>query len=233
MGLIVAAGVTTVIALGGLALLLTRAQERWPLTIAFLVALPLQPLAFYLVRLPFDATLKGLFGTPAWIVALAMFYAPLTEEPAKWLTALVPAVRGAIAKMPVAAALAVGLGFGIGEIWFLAIGLTASPGYSDGPFWMFGGFFFERLDVCFLHGAFVALPFYLLARGRPMWPGCLVGVVLHFLLNFPVYLAQVDLLGLGATVWISVLTLWIAGFVVVCALALRALARRYALVAPA
>lgn len=228
MGLIVAAAVTTAIALGGLAILLGRSDNRRWLAIAFVVALPLQPLAFYFVRLPLDAALKALFGTPAWIIALATLYAPLTEEPAKWMTALVPAVRAAIARAPIAAALAVGLGFGIGEIWFLAIGLSFAPGYSDAPFWMFGGFFFERLEVCFLHGAFITPPFYLLARGRPIWLGCLAGVVLHFLLNFPVYLAQIGAGGLAATTWVSVLVLWVAGFAVVGALALRALARHHA-----
>ena len=94
------------------------------------------------------------------------------------------------------------------------------------------GFFFERLEVCFLHGAFVALPFFLLARGGPMWLGCIAGVVLHFLLNFPIYLAQIDLFGLGSATWVSVLILWIVGFVVFCALMLRALARHHASAPP-
>jgi hypothetical protein len=66
-----------------------------------------------------------------------------------------------------------------------------------------------------------------------MWLGCLAGVVLHFLLNFPVYLAQIDAGGLAATTWVSVLVLWVAGFMVVGALALRALAHYDARVSPA
>ena len=63
-------------------------------------------------------------------------------------------------------ALAAGVGFGIGEIWFLAHALIRSPGYPDLPFWMFGGFVVERLEVCFLHGALLIPPFYALATGR-------------------------------------------------------------------
>jgi hypothetical protein len=125
----------------------------------------------------------------------------------------------------VTVALAVGLGFAIGEIWFLAHALVSRPGYPDLPAWMFGGFVIERLEVCFLHGAFVALPFANLARGRSFWLGGLAGMVLHFLLNFPIYLAQRDVFGLGQA-WIPVLQLWVLGFVVACAVMCWWLARR-------
>ena len=87
----------------------------------------------------------GTFGISGWVVIVSLFYAPLTEEPAKWLTAAVPAVRGAIMVRPVPMALAVGAGFGIGEIWFLARALAMSPDLPDAPFWMFNGFMIERL----------------------------------------------------------------------------------------
>src|SRR5207244_3709231 len=114
----------------------------------------------------------------------------------------------------VALALAVGIGFGIGEIWFLARALVLSPDYPDVPFWMFGGFVIERLEVCFLYCAFVALPFVALARVRPFWLGGLAGMFLHFLLNFPIYLAQMDTFGLGRAIWTQALLLWVVGFVI-------------------
>ena len=214
MGLLIAAGLTTALALCGFAVLLFRAENWRPLALAFAVALPLQPLAFYLVRLPIDGMLRTNFGLAGWVVIAALFYAPLTEEPAKWLTALVPAVRRAVHRAPVALALAVGIGFGIGEIWFLVRALVLSPNYPDAPFYMFGAFIFERLEVCFLHGVFVTLPFVALARGWPFWLGGLAGMALHFLLNFPIYLAQIDAFGLGRAGWATVLLLWVLGFVI-------------------
>src|SRR5215510_14322660 len=149
MGLIVDAALTTAIALGAFVLLLMRSKNRGPVALAFVIALPLQPLALYLVRLPIDRALKTAFGAPTWLVILSLFYAPLTEEPAKWLAAAVPAVRRAIMVQPITMALAVGAGFGIGEIWFLARALIAAPNFPDVPFWMFNGFMIERLEVCF------------------------------------------------------------------------------------
>jgi len=37
-------------------------------------------------------------------------------------------------------------------------------------------FIFERLEVCFLHGVFVTLPFVALARGWAFWLGGLAGM---------------------------------------------------------
>ena len=151
------------------------------------------------MRLPLDGLLRnsvrhhGRLG----VTIISLFYAPLTEEPAKWLTAAVPKVRRAIHKDPIFLALAAGAGFGVGEIWFLAHALIKSPGYPNLPFWMFGGFMVERLAVCLLHGAMLVPPFYALASGRSFLLGGLVGMIGHFLLNFPIYLASINVFGLG------------------------------------
>jgi hypothetical protein len=214
MGLIIAAAITTAIVLAYAGAIVWRATDWRPAALAFVIALPLQPLAFYLVRLPIDGFLRTTFGISGWVVIVSLFYAPLTEEPAKWLTAAVPAVRRAIMVQPVPMALAVGAGFGIGEIWFLARALAMSPDLPDAPFWMFNGFMIERLEVCFLHGALVSLPFWQLARGRSFLLGGVAGMVLHFFLNFPIYLAHIDAMGLGRAIWVNVLLLWVVAFVV-------------------
>ena len=213
MGLFIAAAITTALALCGFAALFRHADDRRAVALAFLVALPLQPLVFYALRLPLDGLLRTTFGISAGLVTIvSLFYAPLTEEPAKWLTAAVPRVRAAIRKDPIFLALAAGVGFGIGEIWFLAHALIRSPSYPDLPFWMFGGFVVERLEVCFLHGALLIPPFYALATGRSFLLGGLAGMVGHFLLNFPIYLAAINAFGLGEK-WKPLLLLWILLFV--------------------
>jgi hypothetical protein len=209
VGILIAAGVATALALVGVAILLRQREDWKPLALALLIALPLQPLAFYAVRLPVDGLLRTTYGIAGWVTIVSLFYASLTEEPAKWLTAMVPAVRRAIMRDPVTVALVVGVGFGVGEIWFLAQALVRSPNYPNLPFWHFNGFIIERLAVCFLHGAFVTLPFYALACGRSFLLGGVAGMALHFLLNFPIYLAQIDAFGFGPKLWTTLLLSWI------------------------
>ncbi|MGE0751144.1 MAG: hypothetical protein AB7K64_11230 [Variibacter sp.] len=229
MGLLIAAAVTSGLALiviGGVTLTLAEARERRVLILALVIALPLQPLVFAAVRLPLlhaflpDASAGWI--RPAFLLPLA----PLTEEPAKWLVLLVPAVRRLLSrKSAVPLALAIGLGFGIGEIWFVAHAAMTAPGFIERPFWMYGGFAFERLQVCFLHGAFVAPPLATWAWGRSFLPGGIAGMAGHFLLNFPIYLAGIDLFGLGRPVWVTILLMWVPLWVILCGVALRQIRR--------
>jgi uncharacterized membrane protein YjfL (UPF0719 family) len=225
VGLFIAAAITTALALCGFALLLRHGQNQRAMLLAAAIALPLQPLVFDAVRLPIDGLLRTSFGMAGFVTIVSLFYAPLTEEPAKWLTALVPKVRDAIRQDPIVLALAAGAGFGIGEIWFLAHALIMSPNYPDLPFWMFAGFVIERLEVCFLHGALLIPPFYALATGRSFLLGGLVGMAGHFLLNFPIYLASINSFGLGET-WKPLLLLWTLLFVVIGAIVALSLPRR-------
>jgi len=134
------------------------ANERL-LSLAATVALPLCPLAFFLVRLPLDHWLVAQLGaTSAAYKWLATFYAPLTEEPAKLIPLLIPAIRRDLnARNFVRYALAIGVGFAIGEMWLLADRVARMPAFAALPFYQFGGYVSERLMVCMFHSAFVAV----------------------------------------------------------------------------
>ncbi|MBX3576043.1 MAG: hypothetical protein KF723_02455 [Rhizobiaceae bacterium] len=218
MGIVVAAIVTAAVALAAGVFLLSRLAGRslWGiLTLCVLVMLPMQPLMFYAVRLPVDGVLQGALGTGALYGFVATFYAPLTEEPAKWLVLLIPAVRNALTqKTAVPIALATGLGFGLGEIGFVAEQVTRFPALADLPFWQFGGFFLERVMVCFLHGAMLLFAFRWLAEGRAFWPGALLGIAIHYGLNFPIYVAGLDILPIAPEIWQTAITLYLVIFVV-------------------
>jgi len=89
------------------------------------LALPLQPLVFHLVRVPLDHWLAAHLGSASTIYQWTKsLYTPLTEEPAKLLPLLIPTIRRDIrAENFVRYALAIGLGFAIGEMWFVAVAL--------------------------------------------------------------------------------------------------------------
>src|SRR6516162_4177252 len=96
MGLIIAAAIATglaLLAIGSVALRAAPAADRRAVGVAFLIALPLQPIAFYLVRLPVDAGVRAALGLSAAWGLVALLYAPLTEEPPTWLALALPPIR--------------------------------------------------------------------------------------------------------------------------------------------
>jgi len=178
------------------------ANERI-LWLAAILALPLQPLAFYYIRVPLDHWLAAYLGVKSVAYAwLTTCYAPLTEEPAKLLILLIPVIRRDIRPENfVRYALAIGVGFGIGEMWFIANRLAQVPTFAAMPFYQFGGYFSERLMVCVFHSAFVSMSLWQLRRRFVL--GVLCAMALHWLGNFPIALMNWNVLGLGHTVWLA------------------------------
>lgn len=179
-----------------------------PVWLAAGIALPLQPLAFYLVRIPLDQWLATQLGSTSaayqWLTSL---YAPLTEEPAKLIPLLVPAIRGDINRANfVRYALAIGFGFAIGEMWLVAEHVARVPALAGMPFYLFGGYLGERLLVCLLHSAFVSLVLWRL-RSRLLL-GLAGAIGLHWFCNFPILLMVWDVGGLGKTSWTVIIQVW-------------------------
>jgi hypothetical protein len=211
-----AAAVTSSLAVGGFSLALRRwrvpANEHlvW---LAALISLPLQPLAFYLVRLPLDGVLAAQLGSSAayaWIVTL---YAPLTEEPFKLVPLLVPAIFRDIRRENVLRyALALGVGFAIGEMWFIAERVARDSTLSALPLHQWGGYVTERLMTCVFHSAFVSVSLCFLPRRIAV--GLAGAVALHWLGNFPVFLMAWNVGGFGKTFWAVAVMLFLIMYLV-------------------
>jgi hypothetical protein len=188
------------------------ANERL-LWFAAALALPLQPLAFYFVRVPLDHWLVSQLGSTSatyqWLISL---YAPLTEEPAKLVPLLIPAIRRDIrAANFVRYALAIGVGFGIGEMWFIADRIADLPLFAEVPFYQFGGYVAERLMVCLFHCAFVSVALWQLRRRFAL--GFAGAAALHWLGNFPLLLMAWNVGGLGKTFWTVAIQGWLLLYV--------------------
>lgn len=181
--------------------------------LAAAVALPLQPLAFYFVRIPLDHWLAAQLGSTSttyqWLISL---YAPLTEEPAKLVPLLIPAIRHDIrAGNFVRYALAIGVGFAIGEMWFIADRIAHVPVFAEVPFYQFGGYVGERLMVCLFHSAFVSVALWQLRRRFVL--GFAGAAALHWLCNFPLSLMAWNVGGLGKTFWTVAIQGWLMVYV--------------------
>jgi hypothetical protein len=186
----------------------------------------MSPTAFFAIRLPLlIGPLEPVFAQPGWDVggfsmardAVRLSFAPLTEEPAKlapWLMLLAVGwpllpTRRMIAPL----ALAMGLGFAVGEIWLVA-GLVAQandPKLAALPWYSFGGFLGERLMTCLAHSLF-ALPTVALSRRGWKWGafGLLLGMTLHWISNAPIVLMQRQAFGWKPEAWQLLIQLWLA-----------------------
>jgi len=183
------------------------ARERL-LWMAATLTLPLQPLVFYCLRMPLNHWLAAHLGSQsAGYTWWSTCSAPLTEEPAKLLVLLIPAVRRDIRPENfVRYALAIGVGFAIGEMWFIANGLAHNPAWARVPFYQFSGYAIERLMVCVFHSTFLAVTLWQLRRRFPL--GLAGAMALHWLGNFPIWLKDWNVFGLGQAVWFSIVEGW-------------------------
>lgn len=212
----ITSAVTTVLAvfmIGGFIKWRADKADAKLLLILFLAELPMAFAAYYLIRMPLvDSLFQHIFSfNPSVYGFMKLLYAPLTEEPAKLLPLLIPAIRKHITKKNfVVAAMALGLGFGIGEIWLVGNFITQNQHYAAMPWYYFGGFINERFMVCIMHGAFTAIA--LSRLGNKFWLGILAAMGLHLLGNFPIYLAGIDFLSLGKEAWQIVLQIYIVLF---------------------
>lgn len=220
-GIYIAAVITTGLSLAIIGSFILRGsskKERFFLTAVILLQIPMCAFAFYFIRLPVDAWLREVLSHSRQTYGfLTTLYAPLIEEPIKLWVILLPWFFNKINNKTIMlkAAMAIGLGFGIGEMWLIAYELVKSPQIAFLPWYSFGGYLNERFMVCIIHGAFTAVALRRMRRGF-IW-GILGAMSLHFMGNFPIYLAGTNFAGLGKPVWQIILSFWVSFYFLVMA----------------
>ena len=168
--------------------------------------------AYYLLRLPLDGVVQPVLqSNPDWYRFATTFYAPLTEEPAKWAVLIPLFLAGKITQDNKGAwAICLGFGFGMGEIVFLAQRIASDPQSLAIPWYQSTGFIVERLMVCTIHSALVLAAAGALA-GRKPWR-LLVPLGLHWLLNIPIFVSRQYPLDAAGIVWSQLLWMWTSLF---------------------
>ena len=230
-GLLTAASIAVLLSLAiyGAALAWAAPRPEWPLLAALVaVALPLSWLTYHVIRTPLNAGATVALG-PEQVRWLWPFYAPLTEEPAKLLPFLAPWLARRVDRAnAVRAGVALGLGFGIGEI-ALVVGLVRTgPGVGGAPWWQFTGLISERFMVCLVHGAFTATALLVWRSRKGLARGLAAAMALHFVANLPVLLVPMlvaDPAQRGAVISVWLLLFWGAAIVWLLVLGRRAAAK--------
>ena len=188
-------------------------RTEWSfLLAALLLQIPMSLAVFDGVRVPLDHALKNLLPGNTAYQWLTVLYAPLTEEPAKLWPLLLPWFRRRITREnAVRVAVALGLGFGLGEVLLVARFVAADPKIATLPWHELTGFINERFMVCLTHGAFTAT---VLCGWKKWRHGFIIGVLgamtLHLLGNLPILLARLGVFGAHKTIVDLILGLWVA-----------------------
>lgn len=208
MGILIAAGIATAISaltIGGLLAWRSSRSERWLLLILVLVQIPASPLLFYCLRVPLEARLEHWVADANTRRIMALFYRPIFEELLKLWPLLIPSIwKSTTAGNRVWRALALGLGFGIGELWLLAqIVYRDDPVTANMEVWRLFGFINERVMVCLIHGALTAVALHQFGPGLPIAMG------LHGLGNLPIYFQEISAFGLSAATWAVLVRAWV------------------------
>ncbi len=182
------------------------------LFISFLLGIPAFWCAFYWFRVPLDNVVRFFVSDyqSNSYGFLTFFYAPFAEELMKLIVVLLPFIYSKIKKSNFYLyAFAVGLGFGVGEIWFLANGIAQDPGIANFPWYYFGGFLNERVLVTFIHGGLLMISLsYLLTK---QFRGILYAMFAHWVLNIPIFLGVVFDLN-EYFYWVVFLSVWVLMF---------------------
>ncbi|UCG02646.1 MAG: hypothetical protein JSW11_01380 [Candidatus Heimdallarchaeota archaeon] len=203
--------ITTCLALGligGIVTFKSPNRIKLVLFLLFLANFPIFFFAYFGLRLPLDEIIRSFITNNDIYGLIKNFYAPVTEESSKLLVFLpLYFFRKIDFDHLHWYAFAAGLGFGTGEIWFLASVFAQDPYISSLPWYFLGGFLIERLCVCFLHGSFLYGSLYYIFYKKYAY-GLLYGFGFHLLTNFPIYVSYVIDLQENM-IWIYLLSFWV------------------------
>ncbi len=139
---------------------------------------------------------------PVWFTFVLFLLTPISEELIKVIPLLLPWARRLV-KDPCSAfwtGITLGIGFGLGEIVFVAWADAHVPEYAALPWYVLTGFLGERVMVCFVHGVMTSV--FLLGLNRGGWwapAGFLGAISLHSLVNAGPMLYQLGVLAVWAT----------------------------------
>lgn len=190
-GIWIAAAVTSglmVAVVGGILWAKAPREHRPWLALAMILQLPMSAATYYAVRVPLMGVIDPFLTGDATLRWLRFLYAPLTEEPAKLWPLLLPMIARRVKRETLVwYGVALGLGFAMGEAWFIADLIAGTGRFADVPWWQFNGFINERFIVVATHSAMVATSL----RGWRCWRGGLpaglaVAMGMHLFGNLPI-----------------------------------------------
>jgi hypothetical protein len=158
----------------------------------FFIQLPMSLLVNLTVKQWLSGAIIGL-GLPEFsMLLLLLLVAPFTEEAVKLLG--LPVLRRGGQRQLRTGGVMSGLGFGVGEIWAIAVLISLfSPSLGVYPWFFYQGFIIERFLVVFIHGLMALVSYWGAWKWLPVT--YLAAVGLHTAVNAPVIPYQLGIIG--------------------------------------
>lgn len=217
----IAALITTIFSIfiaGIIALKISKRKLRYLLNLG-LISLPGSYIAFNFVRTPIDNVVRLVFNIspllkslPLWYYFIVLSYAPIIEELMKLTPLTIPFFRKNITKdNRIAAGMIIGLGFGIGEMWLIAIWLSRDASIISYHWYQLGGYIFERIVSCFSHGVFTVVA--IRGLGNKFIKYIIYAMGLHTLSNLPIILFNAGFIRLDKITFQNVMSIYLLVFV--------------------
>jgi hypothetical protein len=196
-GLVIAAGFTTLLVVPVVFWMWRLSKSGLVAWLPFLVQLPMSLVLNLTVKSWLGSAIYALPVPLLLTLILLLFVAPFTEEATKLAglpfgLRLSPFRKDATSPLGSrpqrrlrAAGMMSGFGFGVGEIWALALlVLLYQPELAWYPWFFYQGFIIERFEVVFAHGFLALVSYWGFWRLLPV--SYLAAVGLHAALNAPV-----------------------------------------------
>lgn len=118
---------------------------------------------------------------PIWVLIVG-----ITEELFKIIPIAIPRFKeemksSELTKVQIGWSL--GIGFGIGEIWYLAFLIALDPNFEGIRWFLFTGFLFERVLVVILHAGMTILTLYGFNK-KKLWLTIILGIISHGIIDY-------------------------------------------------
>jgi hypothetical protein len=203
-GLVIAAGLTTLLVVPVVFWVWRLSKSGLVAWLPFLVQLPMSLVLNLTVKSWLSSAIIAFPAPLLLTLVLLLFVAPFTEEAVK-LAGLPFGLRHSPFRKDAASPLGTGtprrlratgmmsgFGFGVGEIWALALlVLLYQPELAGYPWFWYQGFIIERFEVVFVHGFLALVSYWGYWRLLPV--SYLAAVGLHAVLNAPVFWLELGL----------------------------------------
>ncbi len=169
-------------------------------SIAIIAGLPLSAIVNLLIKKPVILYMLKVSGLenhintlPIHILILTLLVVGFSEEAIKMAPALLPPISKMLFRSKyykIAFSWFIGVGFGLGEAYYIAYAISLSPAYSGYPYYYFAGYMNERTIVCLIHGILTVLALYGWPSSKRIIGTYTLASIVHSVIDVPAALYQ-------------------------------------------